>query len=370
MLHRLLFKYVTGLLLLSSAAGLRAGTVELSLSGTDTLAVIVKGVNTNQEALSINVYVYYRDDTITALDSSHVNSSAISTGFGWGTAFETLLFQSGTYSKGGHTFTRRLTYANANIISSHDDYWTTDGIKALVLIFTQIGSGHAYVEAMGSNAFQDFSYASHTIQYGLRDVTLPVELAELSAKLEKGVVLLDWSTESETGSLGFNVYRSDDSNGHYKKINTRVIPSAGTSTIRREYHYRDERLNEGDKTYYYKLEDVDVNGRRRMHGPVAVYVDQVMLPDRFYVNQNYPNPFNPATLIKYGLPEAANVRIEIFNLRGESIRTLQDGPQPAGTYEVVWDGRTNSGELVSTGVYLCRTVSGLFSDVKKLIFTK
>jgi hypothetical protein len=370
MSDRIILKYMLGFLSLLSVANLWAGTIEISLSGTDPLSVIVKGVGSNQEAISISVYVYYRDDSVTDLTTGNVSSSATVTGFGWGNGFETKSISSGSYTKGGHTFTRRLSWGNANVTGTNDDYWTTGGITALVLDFTQVGSGHAYIEAMGANAFQDFSYAPHTIQYGSRDVTLPVELAELNAKLEKGVVLLNWSTESELGSMGFNVFRADESNGLYKKVNTQIIHSAGNSTTRREYQYRDERLNEGNKNYYYKLEDVDINGSSRMHGPVEVFVDQVMLPDHFYVNQNYPNPFNPSTAIKYGLPEAATVRMEIFNLRGETIRVLQDGPQAAGTFEVIWDGRNNNGDLVPTGVYICRTVSGIFSDVKKMIFTK
>lgn len=363
-------KYLWGFLLLLSVTTLPAGTVEVSLSGTDSLSVIIKGVSADQQAASINVWVYYRNDGTTDLAVGNVNSSAITTGFGWGTAFETKSIESGTWLKGGHTFTRRVTYANLNLMGPYDDYWSASGDTALSLDFEPAGSGHAYIEAMGSNAFQDWSYAVHTIQYGVQDVTLPVALSELNVRVEQGVVLLTWSTASEVGSTGFNVYRAGELYGSYKKVNSQVIRSAGHSTTQQDYEYRDERVNEGNKTYYYKLEDMDINGRSRMHGPVAVFVDQVMRPDHFYVNQNYPNPFNPATAIRYGLPEEAVVRMEIFNLRGESVRVLQDGAQSAGTYEVLWDGCNGSGERVPTGVYLCRTIAGEFTDVKKMIFTK
>ena len=74
----------------------------------------------------------------------------------------------------------------------------------------------------------------------------------------------------------------------------------------------------------------------------------------FGLKQNYPNPFNPETTIRYSLAEASNVKLRIFNVRGQLIRTLLDGQQEAGVQAVRWSGRNDSGQSVSSGVYFLR----------------
>ena len=67
---------------------------------------------------------------------------------------------------------------------------------------------------------------------------------------------------------------------------------------------------------------------------------------------NYPNPFNPSTTIKYSLPKAGHLKLSIFNVRGQLVKTLLDGVRPAGEDQtIVWDGSDNQGSSVSSGVY-------------------
>jgi hypothetical protein len=76
------------------------------------------------------------------------------------------------------------------------------------------------------------------------------------------------------------------------------------------------------------------------------------LPSAFELGQNYPNPFNPGTVITYQLPQATEVEISIFNLRGQKLITIMKGHQPAGSHKIVWNGRDDSGRGVASGVYL------------------
>ncbi len=77
-----------------------------------------------------------------------------------------------------------------------------------------------------------------------------------------------------------------------------------------------------------------------------------ILPDKFVLDQNFPNPFNPSTTIRYGLPQdVSGVEIVIFDLLGRRVRVLSQPPQRAGYYNVVWNGRTENGIAVATGVY-------------------
>ena len=201
------------------------------------------------------------------------------------------------------------------------------------------------------------------------DATLPVELSDFAAVNINGVVKLTWTTQSEQNNLGFNIYRSSSEREGYEKINGALIPGAGTASAPRSYSYIDDRLEKG-RTYYYQIEDIDTNGRLTLFGPVSVSIESVQLPEAFYVQQNYPNPFNPTTAIEYGLPETAEVRIQIFNMRGELIRTLVDGMQPAGHLTRSWDGRNDNGTLVPSGVYFCRVQTISEHKMIKMVFAK
>ena len=78
------------------------------------------------------------------------------------------------------------------------------------------------------------------------------------------------------------------------------------------------------------------------------------VPQAFALGQNYPNPFNPETRINYELPAINRVKITIYNLSGQLVRTLFDGEQSVGRYTVSWDGVNAVGDRVASGVYLVR----------------
>ncbi len=94
------------------------------------------------------------------------------------------------------------------------------------------------------------------------------------------------------------------------------------------------------------------------------------LPTEFVLDQNYPNPFNPSTTIRYGLPEDSNVSLVIYDVRGNVVRTLETGHKSAGWYELNWDGQTNNGLTISTGVYFARIGAGRYSQVIKMLYLK
>lgn len=93
-------------------------------------------------------------------------------------------------------------------------------------------------------------------------------------------------------------------------------------------------------------------------------------PQGFHLAQNYPNPFNPTTVIRYEIPQPAQVQLAIYNLLGEKVRTLVDAKESAGVKQVAWDGRNDRGERVSSGVYLYRLEAGEFKMTKRLLLMK
>jgi hypothetical protein len=94
------------------------------------------------------------------------------------------------------------------------------------------------------------------------------------------------------------------------------------------------------------------------------------LPTTFDVAQNYPNPFNPTTTISYQVPEARDVRLMIFNVLGQKVRTLVNGRMEPGYHSVVWDGRSEEGRAVASGIYIYRFEAGDYSKTLKLMLLK
>jgi hypothetical protein len=99
------------------------------------------------------------------------------------------------------------------------------------------------------------------------------------------------------------------------------------------------------------------------------------IPTEFALEPNYPNPFNPTTKIRYQLPEAGDVKLTIFNMLGQKVRSLvHEQNQAAGFYHVAWDGRDDLGRAVTSGVYFyrieARTPARSFVFTRKMTFLK
>jgi hypothetical protein len=95
-------------------------------------------------------------------------------------------------------------------------------------------------------------------------------------------------------------------------------------------------------------------------------------PGSMILYQNYPNPFNPSTTIRFALPYASTVKLEVFNLLGQRVATLVDGGMAAGYHEVRWNAITASQPMVASGVYFYRleatAPTGVrFIEVKKIV---
>ncbi len=94
------------------------------------------------------------------------------------------------------------------------------------------------------------------------------------------------------------------------------------------------------------------------------------MPDKFSLKQNYPNPFNPVTEIKYNLPRAEYVLLNIYDLLGRKIRTLGSGHLPSGYHSVTWNGTNDAGIPVSSGVYIYRMQAGRFTQSRKMVLVR
>jgi hypothetical protein len=91
---------------------------------------------------------------------------------------------------------------------------------------------------------------------------------------------------------------------------------------------------------------------------------------RFSLDQNYPNPFNPTTKIEFVLSKSGQVRIEIFNILGQKVKTLVDQYLKAGHQMIEWDGKDESGEEVASGIYFYRLQAKEFTQTKKMVLMR
>jgi aminopeptidase N len=98
--------------------------------------------------------------------------------------------------------------------------------------------------------------------------------------------------------------------------------------------------------------------------------DATVVPSAVFLDQNFPNPFNPRTVIRFGLDRPSPVRIDVFDARGACVKTLFDGPCPAGIRSLEWDGTNGAGKALASGVYFCRLRTAAADITRKLILLR
>ena len=108
----------------------------------------------------------------------------------------------------------------------------------------------------------------------------------------------------------------------------------------------------------------------KLVGTTGVKEPGNIVPAGFYVYQNYPNPFNPSTVIRYNIPQTANVSVKIYNMLGQEIKTLFVGSQNLGAHSVIWNGDTNFGTKAASGTYIFMVKYNSQFQVKKMILLK
>jgi len=115
-------------------------------------------------------------------------------------------------------------------------------------------------------------------------------------------------------------------------------------------------------------EEQEAAFRLALYGQAGV----AALPKAMALAQNSPNPFNPSTSIGFTVAEgpAVHVSLKIYDLRGHLVRTLVNEVRDAGTYNVFWDGASESGRLASSGVYFYRMQAGDFNQTRKMVLLK
>lgn len=128
----------------------------------------------------------------------------------------------------------------------------------------------------------------------------------------------------------------------------------------------------------YTNTSIEINaGYERLNIPVIFGLtlgtdehDNNIVPLKNSLHQNYPNPFNPTTTIPFDIVNSDQVRLIIYNVKGEIVRTLLNSNLNPGSYEVRWNGRSDSGINMSAGMYFIELKGTNFRETNKMIYLK
>ena len=215
------------------------------------------------------------------------------------------------------------------------------------------------------------------------DFTLPVTLSTFTAQYLNNIPTLYWVTQSETDNIGWYVYRNMQNDFITSIIISDLIPGYGTTTEPHSYIYEDyiENVLSG-YIYWYWLESIDFGGTFNHYDKVAHIVipdnndpgnSNPEEPEEFGLFQNNPNPFNPktekTTKVSFNLKENSEVQINIFNIKGELVKTVYNNFATAD--DAVWDGKDEKGNIQATGIYFYELkVNNKVHSTKRIILIR
>jgi hypothetical protein len=170
-----------------------------------------------------------------------------------------------------------------------------------------------------------------------------VEFKSVTSRLPEGWIV---SSKFENGVLKVAMAGTDAlSDGNYAVVNLALANKEEVVTVNASTKLNDE----SSSTMVAKLREI---------------------PAEFALSQNYPNPFNPTTSIKYQIAQNANVKLVVYNMLGQVVKTLVNQEQEAGYYTIRWNGTNDFGGKVSSGIYIYRIIAGDFISTVKMNLLK
>jgi hypothetical protein len=228
-----------------------------------------------------------------------------------------------------------------------------DGTQGVNYLYNGVG-GEIYPSAKAGEI---------AIAFGQDEGALPVTLTSFTATVaQKTTANIQWTVESESGLVGYYVYRSESDLLHASAISEMI--QADNTPFSHSYSFIDNEL-EYEHTYNYWLESVASDGSTNQWGPQQIVLEGApapQLPEVTALGNNYPNPFNPVTVLKLNVKENEEGKLEIFNAKGQVVLKKTFAP---GYHEYQWDAQGNA-----SGLYFYRLSSPSYKAVKKMMLLK
>ena len=210
-------------------------------------------------------------------------------------------------------------------------------------------------------------YADETI-FSI-EASLSVILGDFSVITGSDYHMIEWSTESESETAGFLIYRSFNEAGPYEPVTTVLIPGQGNQSDSHHYRYQAERPSQSP--VWYRLDEVTSTGSLKVLGIRLVIDEQEHVPEKTQIG-NCPNPFNPDTEIRCQIAaaDAGPVSLEVYDIFGRKVTTLCDGVVRAGVHVFQWAGTNDRSDPVASGLYFCRLQTTNMALCKRLVKCK
>ena len=209
----------------------------------------------------------------------------------------------------------------------------------------------------------------------INDDTLPVTLSSFTVSdFNNECLKLEWVTESESNMLGYHVLKNTGSNlNTAQRISMDFIRANNTSTTNK-YSFTDTDVFENNQ-YYYWLQSFEYDGTIEYFGPVsgkfnAYEQETPILPMKTELGNAFPNPFNPTTRIEFSLANSSFTTIDIYNVKGQKVKTLMNQDLSAGNQYVIWDGMDMNNRQCTSGVYFYKMKADNYVEIKKMLLIK
>ena len=371
---------------------------EVTLDGTDTIRNPVK----RPRPLIWRTKVYFYNTTDYMLFGM-----AEEPGNEWGTtpSQDSFLFQAiiggldypTCYNNG--TITSNTTHSGATGYHVHGVKWKTNEIK---WFYDDVNFDTFTTNIPDEDIWAKFNHrtGTHKVDWimigkysdpeptstvGTEEQPTPVVLSNFTAIYTDCIPVLCWTTQSETGTLGWNVYRGENEsalqNDETFQVNPVLIEGAGTTSQPTDYLFADEYEVTESTTYWYWIESRSNSGTSETHGPVSLTIpeggddpDAPELDPNTIRLSNYPNPFLSNTEIQFYVKHEGNIQVSIFNLKGQKIDTVFNGYIGENDVNTLitksWDGLNSSGEEVESGIYLYKLETGNEIYINKMILLR
>lgn len=202
------------------------------------------------------------------------------------------------------------------------------------------------------------------------DTPLPVELSAFNATYNGDGILLSWSTGSESENLGFNLYKTVNSERVLvaSYLDNDALLGQGTVTQTSVYNFIDTEIKAGT-SYTYTLADIKLDGTVTLHSNMSVTVtvpeNNSIIAEDFTLEPLYPNPFNPSFTIPFTLNKTLAVDFNLYDLTGHHVMQILNAQLSAGSY------RQSVTPLdLTSGIYILRSLIGNRLNTQKIVLMK
>lgn len=202
------------------------------------------------------------------------------------------------------------------------------------------------------------------------DTPLPVELSAFNAIYNEDGVLLSWTTGSESENMGFNLYKTVNSEKVLiaSYLDNDVLLGQGTVSRTSVYNFTDSKIKAGT-TYTYTLADIKLDGTETLHGDMSVQVtipeSGAIVAENFTLEPLYPNPFNPSFTIPFTLSKTLDVDFNLFDLNGRHVMQILNAQLSAGSYR-----QSVTPTDLTSGIYILRSLIGTKLNTQKIVLMK